>query len=297
MLPVTRSVRTGVPERFLAADRYRARREWDRYEGTPQRELLRRSRERFLQVNLRHAHRKFPRMLELGPGPGRFSPILARFTDRLLRIDVSRAMLKEARRHAPRGSPRADDRIADILGDAGQLPLPSRSVPCVVALGNLLGFAGDRGPDVLDEISRTLTPRGMLVLETMNPPAQVPRFVHRMSVTEWRRTVHEAVGYRLITLLREGWERAPQTLPRPTPSTFSFISPEEVVDWLDDLGFEIGDQMVTAPLLGGEPSLVAEISRGRTEILEEILRWEDYAGRRPEFLRWGGHTLTVARAP
>ncbi len=290
--------RSTVPERFLSADRYRARREWFRYEGTPQRDLLRRVRESFLSTTLRRSGRRSPLTLEVGPGPGRFTPILSQRSDRLVLLDASIAMLREGhqRRAKKPFDPRC--RVGEVVADAGMLPLTTEISACTVALGNVLGFAGSRAPQVFDELVRSLGRRGVLVVETASPILGMPSFTRGCTPRDWRRMVSQPPASLLPSLLRQGFSKViPPASRYREEDTFQFLDPQEIRDWISDAGLSIEDQMVAAPMTGGSPELVADVTHGRQDALERLVEWELFAGRRKELLMQGGHTLTAARAP
>ena len=101
----------------------------------------------------------------------------------------------------------------------------------------------------------------------------------------------------LPALFREGFsEEIPPSSRDREGDSFQFISPHEVQDWLSDSGLIVEDQMIAAPMTGGYPELVSDITHGRPEELERLLHWELFAGRRRDVLGNGGHALTAARA-
>ncbi len=98
-------------------------------------------------------------VLELGPGPGYFSPALARAVPRgrLILVDVQQEMLDMAReRLAARGL----ENVEYHLAGADALPLESESVD-VAFLSAVLGEVPDRGA-CLAELHRVLRPDGLL---------------------------------------------------------------------------------------------------------------------------------------
>lgn len=108
------------------------------------------------------------RVLELGSGPGWFSPALtARLpSGRLHLMDLQPGMLHNARR-------RAGERATATAGDALALPFRGESFDTVVTAA-VLGEVPDP-PEALAEIARVLRGGGRLVaLETRTDPDFVP---------------------------------------------------------------------------------------------------------------------------
>ncbi|MDE1819696.1 MAG: class I SAM-dependent methyltransferase [Euryarchaeota archaeon] len=288
------------PRRFLSAGRYEVEREWRRLEGTPQRDLLRTLRERFLR-------RSFPTPLpegrwavEVGPGPGRFTPVLAETSAQLLLVDLSREMLRAAavRRERGLGSRGRRATLALVLGDATAWPVRPGTIERLTAIGNVVGFSGDRAEGILRELSASLAPGGEIVVESVCPTTTLPKFAAR-----WRRDTRAPVlagdpELRLRPLLGQGWERhhVPGG-PHPSSAEFHFFHPREIREALARLGIEVREQEVLAPLSGDNPELVGRIARGGPRGLDELVRWEEAAGHRPEFLEAGGHALTLAVRP
>ncbi len=304
------------PGRFRHAGAYEVEREWRRYEGTPQRELLRGVRERFLERALRTASEEVRWAAEVGPGPGRFTPLVAQGAERLLLVDLSTPMLRAAAERAETGSGPPSEGGADLVqADASRSPLKERSIDRVVALGNLVGFAGPRARSVLEGLARAVAPGGALVLETQAAVTSMPRFLDEVGPPELRRTFVADPRHELPRLLRGGWRPVPPPKPAGregsggirglggfgglegpggTGPTFRFMARSEVSHLLLREGLDVVDELVAAPLLGGRPELLDTLLRSGGPGLRALLRWEETVGREREFLEAGGHLLTCA---
>lgn len=96
-------------------------------------------------------------LLDLGCGPGWFHHNLSSYCDHLIALDLSAAMLEQAKRHA----------IANefIQANAAQIPLPDQSVDTVFS-SLMLQWCPDPAP-VFAEIARVLKPGGNFVLTTL----------------------------------------------------------------------------------------------------------------------------------
>lgn len=282
------------PQRFRSAGAYEVDREWNRYEGTPQRDLLRAVREDFLQRSLRRApaHRRWS--VEVGPGPGRFSPFLLPGTQRLVLADLSAAMLRTALQRLRAGPPRPEG----LLADGAHLPIRPGTADVVVALGNVAGFAEESSLAVLSELCTCVGPSGMLVVETTAARTAVLRFPARLSVEDWRSLLRKDPQRWLPDLLRQG------SLPVPESSTggreparaggFQYLGAAEVARFLEHDGLRVREQLVSAPLTGDDPHLVERLYRLGPGGLTSLLRWERAAGSDPGVRTLGGHLLTCA---
>ncbi len=304
------------PGRFRHAGAYEVEREWRRYEGTPQRELLRGVRERFLERALRTASEEVRWAAEVGPGPGRFTPLVGQGAERLLLVDLSTPMLRAAAERVEAGSgPSSEGGVDLVQADASRSPLKERSLDRVVALGNLVGFAGPRARSVLEGLARAVAPGGALVFETQAAVTFVPRFLDEAGPPELRRTFVSDPRHELPRLLREGWRPVPPPKPAGregsgdirgiggigslgglggTGPTFRFMARSEVSHLLSREGLNVVDELVAAPLLGGSPELLDTLLRSGGPGLRALLRWEETVGREREFLEAGGHLLTCA---
>lgn len=111
-------------------------------------------------------------LLDLGCGPGWFHHNLSSFCDELLALDLSAAMLDQAKRHG----------IARqfIQANAAQIPLPDQSVDTVFS-SLMLQWCPDPAP-VFAEIARILKPGGSFVLTTL-----VEESMHEFQQA-WRQT-------------------------------------------------------------------------------------------------------------
>lgn len=112
-------------------------------------------------------------VLELGPGPGYFSPAVARAIPkgRLVLVDVQEEMLDMARKRLAR---RGIANVEFRKGEAGSLPVESCSFDAVFLVA-VLGEVADRGA-CLREIRRVLRPEGVLTITEMKlgDPDSIP---------------------------------------------------------------------------------------------------------------------------
>jgi ubiquinone/menaquinone biosynthesis C-methylase UbiE len=99
------------------------------------------------------------RVLEIGPGPGYFSPAVARHVarGRLELFDLQREMLAKARRRLRRAGP---TNVGFTQGDGGSLPYRERAFDAAFLVA-VLGEVPDP-PSCVAEVARVLRPGGVL---------------------------------------------------------------------------------------------------------------------------------------
>lgn len=266
--------RESARERFLRVDRYRVEREWKRYEGTAQRDLFRQLRERFLarhSVAGGHA-------LEVGPGPGRFSPFVGSGpVDRVL-LELSREMLRAVPSRWSVGS--SDVPLPSLVqGDAIHPPFRPGTFGEVVALGNPLGFSEDAADAFLDAVLSLVAPGGTLVLETVAGPGERATYLSRLPPGAVRRLLAAPLRAVLPRVEREGFRPEPPARGEDGKG-FRRFGPDEVRSRLARAGFETVEVMAVAPCLGFEPSRLDAVRPDPTS-WDHLLDLEETIGRRP----------------
>ncbi len=104
-------------------------------------------------------------ILDLGCGPGRHMAALKRRGARVLGLDLSADLLREARR---RGTDREGGQL--LRGDMRRLPLVDRSVDGVLSMFTSFGYFPRDAENwsVLDEVSRVLRPGGFYLFDFLN---------------------------------------------------------------------------------------------------------------------------------
>jgi SAM-dependent methyltransferase len=274
--------------RFRDADRYRAEREWSRYEGTPQRELWRGLRERFLG---RHANPS-GWTLDLGCGPGRFTLALRTSPARTVAFDVSREMLRSAARHweLAAGSPPP----ARVLGEGRRPPFLDGGFGEVAVLGNTLGFAGADSDRLRESAAALVAPGGTLLLEVAPGPGERSRYLARLPASSLSRLLRAPVRALLPRVEREGFDVIPTR--RSEEGEFRRIPAQEVRAVLEEEGWEVREVLAVAPALGALASRIEAI-RSDAKAWDHLLGLEEELGRRED--RWvrAAAVLVAAVAP
>jgi SAM-dependent methyltransferase len=264
--------------------------EWARYGGEPHRVLRRILRERFLRKHLVGPNRV---ILELGPGPGRFSPILRRAAQgRVVAVDLSLEGLKAGRRRARSRSGFA--RIDWVQGAGEFLPLRSRSVDAAVAFGNIVCFAAGDGPALLRELARVVKPKGRLLLDFASTVGAVQEFLTTAAgQRSLPRILRRPGHYLLDQVLATGFQPlAPARLARWEFQFYPYARAEKA---LRIAGFRTMDAMAVAPIAAFQPR-VAAIAHREQRTWEALLRIEELSGRQRGALETGhGYVIAAVR--
>lgn len=277
-------------ERFRSLDGYRVQREWRRYEGTAQRRLWRELRERFLE---RHAQR-VPWSLDLGSGPGRFTPWAGGAETRLVALDLSVEMLRAVprywkARHIPHALP---DRVR---ADAARPPFRPDAFGEVVVLGNAIGFAEASSDRLLEEAAELVGPDGTLLLEVAPGPGERSRYLARLPVPSVGRLFRAPVAALLPRIAREGFD--PEPPRRPAAGSFRRLSAEEVSRRLEGSGWAVAEVMAVAPALGPEPRRI-HASATDPKAWGHLLEVEEALGHQPDrWTRAAAVLLAAVRTP
>jgi SAM-dependent methyltransferase len=273
-------------ERFLRADPYRAVREWDRVEGTPQRDLFRVLRTRFLR---RHQPDS-AWALDVGAGPGRFTPFIGGSKGRTVALDLSRAMLEELARHQPAGAGSFPDRV---LADALRPPFPDGAFGVVAALGNVLGFSEADHEQLLTALERLVAPAGLLLVEVAPGPGLRSRYLHRLPPSAVARLLRSPRSLVRSRIAREGFEELP---PRHESPHFARIAVPELREHWTRSGWEVLETVAVAPALGPEAERI-EAAWSAPESRLALIELEEAVGSEPANWASAAAVLLAVRAP
>jgi SAM-dependent methyltransferase len=266
--------RTGRPspqrERFEHLDPYRVDREWQRYEGTAQRDLFRELRNRFLA---RHA--AVGRwVVDVGSGPGRFLPHLGSEGAGRVALDLSFEMLRRVARKGRR-PPHL------VRGDGLAPPFVRGGFAEVAVLGNAIGFAGEGAETFLDSVGDLVRPNGILLLEVVAGPGERSRYLSRLPRTSLARLLRAPVRAVVARADREGF--APESVRRKENGAFRRFAPQALGERYRSAGWEVRETLAIAPALGAVPEAL-EAVRLDAKAWAHLTELEEAVGRRPE--RW-----------
>jgi SAM-dependent methyltransferase len=271
--------------RFLEWDEYRVDREWNRYEGTPLRDLYRELRERFLA---RHLPLTPGRSLEIGPGPGRFSRLIGHPADRVALLELSRTMLERIQT----GPSMTGNGTLDLVqGDAVEPPFRPGRFHRVAMLGNVLGFAESDAPELLSRTAGLVELGGRLLLEFVAGPGERSRYLHRLPPGAIARLLVAPLRAVLPRVEREGFVTARE---RETGGRhFRRMSATEIERRLAASGFEIRERVAVAPCLGNDASRLSAV-RSIPVAWSHLLELEESIGRAPARLMHAAAVLMSA---
>jgi SAM-dependent methyltransferase len=285
---VGRTLSAGVRRRILR--RYfdqTTEEEWQRYSGRSRRVLARTLRERFLCQHLAGVRGI---VLELGPGPGRFTPVVSRpHRTHLVGVDLSREALVVARKRARRLSAESAQDWVQAAGE--QLPLASHSISAAVVLGNILGFASGDGPRILKELARVLRRRGVLVADLANVPGALQDALYHWALRRaLPRILRRGRYYYVDRVMATGF--LPYNPPRGARWEVKFYTVPEISKELARAGFRTVDAMAVAPIAAFQDR-IASAARRDTGAWKALLRIEERVGRRAD-AQGVGHGFLIA---
>ena len=277
--------RRRVRERFDAS----VRREWQRYEGESWRALVRELRERFLK---RHLSRGGGWVLELGPGPGRFTPTLLASGVRVTAVDLSLPMLRALSRRKAIQARAA--RLRRVRGAGELLPFRDGAFRASVLLGNILGFSADDGDRLLSEVARVTRPGGLLILDVASPVGAATDFLEMAARHRLLPRILRRPGYYFLDTVVRSADRThqPYAPKRWGFFEFDFYTAAGVEQALTAAGFRAIDWMALAPI-GAFRVRLTRIARRDRRTWQTLLALEERAGRRTGALETG-HGIVVA---
>jgi len=267
----------------------RVRHEWHRYSGPAWRVLVRELRGRFLSLHLPKGRGW---VLELGPGPGRFTPKVLASGSRVAAVDLSLPMLKELTRRTSGPLPSARLRRVRAAGEG--LPFRSGAFRAAVAYGNLLGFAGRGGDRLLRELARVVRPGGVLLLDVASPAASATEFLEGGARQRFLRRILRNPDYYFLSrvLGTAGRGHQPYAPERMGFFEFDFYTVPAAEAALRKAGFRPVDRMALAPI-GAYRDRLTTVARRDRVAWRNLIEIEERVGRRPGVLE-SGHGFVVA---
>ena len=216
--------------------------------------------------------------LELGSGPGRFTPILReRAGARVVAVDLSRESLRSGRRRSRRLASRSPIDWVQAAGEC--LPLASDTIDVAVVLGNIVSFAASDGAALLAELNRVAKRRGVLVVDFASPAGAMQEFLQIASERRLLpRVLRRPRFYFVDRILKTGFQ--PYAPDRLASWDFQFYTMDGAAQALGRAGFEVIDAMCVAPIAAHQ-NRVAAIAYREKRTWESLLRIEERVGRRP----------------
>lgn len=267
-------------------------REWRRYSGDAWRVLVRELRDRFLA---RHLPKGNGWVLELGPGPGRFTPTVLASGARVAAVDLSLPMLRALARRAPIRV--RSGRLRRVRAAGEHLPFRDGAFRAAVVYGNLLGFAAEDGPRLLSELARVLAPGGKLILDVSSPIAATTEFLSLGAQRRFLLRILREPDYYLISWVASSKRRAhqPYAPGRMAFWEFDFYTVPAAEAALGTAGFRPVDRMAIAPI-GAFRDRLTTIARRDAKAWKNLVALEEEVGRRPGLLETGhGFAMAASR--
>ncbi|MGA8091128.1 MAG: methyltransferase domain-containing protein [Thermoplasmata archaeon] len=285
--PASRSSerRRRIRERFdTQVDRERRR-----YSGQAWRLLVRELRDRFLERYLPQGHGW---VLELGPGPGRFTPTILSSGARVVAVDLSLPMLRALGRRKPIRS--RSTRLRRVRAAGEHLPFQDGTFRAAIALGNILGFSASDGARLLSELARVTRPGGLLILDVASPVAATTDFLESAARTRLLRRVLRDPSYYFLNQVAASSDRThqPYAPKRWGFFEFDFYTPAGAEEALVAAGFRPVDRMALGAV-GAYRERLTTIARREPRVWRNLLELEERVGRRSGVLETG-HGFVVA---
>jgi ubiquinone/menaquinone biosynthesis C-methylase UbiE len=282
--------RRRVRERFDAS----VEREWGRYTGEAWRVLVGELRDRFLRLHLPHGPGW---VLEIGPGPGRFTPSVLSSGARVAAVDLSMPMLRTLGKRIRRGT--LAGRLRRVRGAGEHLPFRDGAFRAAVAYGNILGFAAGDADRLLAELGRVVRTGGVLVLDVSSPVAATTEFLSLAAERRILLRILHDPDYYFLSGIMGAAARAHQPFApeRMAYWEFDFYTVPAAESAIADAGFLAIDRMAVGAIAAFR-GRVAKIARRDPSAWRALLELEEKAGRRPGVLETGhGFVVAAVRRP
>jgi SAM-dependent methyltransferase len=264
-------------------------REWRRYSGEAWRVLVRELRDRFLD---RHLSRGPGWILELGPGPGRFTPTVLSKRAKVVAADLSLPMLRALMRRQTGGAGRS--RLHRIRAAGEHLPFRDGVFRGAVVYGNILGFSARDGERLLAELARVVRPGGVLVMDVSSPASATTEFLSSGAKRRFLLRILRDPEYYLLSWISASKSRAhqPYAPARWAFWEFDFYTVPAAESALRAAGFRSVDRMAVGAI-GAFRDRLTTIARRDRRAWKNLLVLEESIGRRAGVLETG-HGFVVA---
>jgi SAM-dependent methyltransferase len=267
--------------------------EWARYSGEAWRVLVRELRDRFLA---RHLPKGRGWVLELGPGPGRFTPTVLASGARVVAVDLSLPMLHALRRRK-RVEQRAG-RLRRVRGAGEHLPFREGAFRAAVVYGNILGFSAGGGEQLLSELARVVRRGGVLIVDVSSSVAAITEFLSTAARRRFLLRILRDPEYFLFSVHANMRNRShqPYAPERLAFWEFDFYTVAGAESAVRDAGFRPIDRMAVGAI-GAFRDRMTTIARRERRTWKNLLELEEVVGRRPGVLETGhGFVLAAVRS-
>jgi len=231
-------------------------------------------------------------VLELGPGPGRFTPTILAAGARVVAADLSLPMLRALHRRKPIRA--RSGRLRGVRAAGEQLPFRRGAFRAAVVYGNILGFSASDGPQLLSELARVVSAGGILILDVSSPIAATTEFLSLGARRRFLLRILRDPDRYLLSWIASSKSRAhqPYAPGRMAFWEFDFYTVPAAESALAAVGFRTFDRMAVGAI-GAYRDRLTTIARRDPTAWKNLLELEEGVGRRPGVLETG-HGFVVA---
>ncbi len=223
-------------------------------------------------------------VLEIGAGAGRFTQILASLNAQILVADISNVQLELNKKFAGEydfNQAVKDWQQVDIC-DLSQFK--SNSFDSIVAYGGPFSYVLDKRDVALSECIRVLKPNGLLLLSVMSLWGSAHGFLDGVL------SLPPETNQKITTT----GDITPATFPERRNNFMHLFRSKELIDWLEQAGFEILDKSASNCISLTWNEKLKQV-RDNAEKWNELLRMELEACADEGCLNLGTHIIAVAR--
>jgi 2-polyprenyl-3-methyl-5-hydroxy-6-metoxy-1,4-benzoquinol methylase len=224
------------------------------------------------------------RVLEIGPGPGRFTQTLHRLGCTIVAVDISGTQLQLHERYGVErgfGVSVSERRRLDIC-DLSELP--EHSFDAIVAYGGPLSYVFERREDAMLSCRRVLRSRGLLLASVMSLWGTFHRFLLALQ---------QLPASNIADIAATG-DLTPANDPTSKHKCHLYRS-SELAALFTRHGFQIQAIAASNALSTNLEPLLAEL-RGEARQWQTLLALEEEATAQPGFLDGGTHIILAALA-
>jgi SAM-dependent methyltransferase len=215
--------------------------------------------------------------LDVGAGPGRFTPFLGGKGTHAVLLDLSMEMLRRAQQDP---SVQALTEATLVRGDASSPPFVARAFSLVAALGNVVGHLPRLDWPSLAPLDTLVQDQGTLLIEIVPGFGERSAYLCRLPPKAVARVLRSPLNLVRGRLLREGFRPVPRRVS--TDHGFRRLSPAPLKA-LTERGWRVDETMAVAPALGFDPGRL-EATRGDPKAWSHLLTLEEELGHLPA--RW-----------
>ncbi len=253
--------------------------EWERMVKSPTHEVRLHVHRHYLEQYIREGDH----VLEIGPGPGRFTQVLEDIGAKLVLVDISAVQLELNKQHALEGGfeDGVENRLQLDMCDMGVLG--DETFDVVVCYGGAVSYVFEKRDEAMREMLRVLRPGGVVLIGAMS----IWGALHEFLPGTFTLPAEENI------CIVETGDLCPETYSACNHHAHLFRA-KELREFLEGFG-------VTILAMSASNMLSAAWRERLTEIREDPAQWEQMldmelrACREPGLLDAGTHIIAVVR--